>query len=313
MIGKLQQYLCRLGQKGTLESVSVPAGLPLFITENTDWYMLVLNGETLLLATYTPVQPSPQDIMTVWETLCREGIASILILAPQDDAFCAVLDASGVHYIMPGARLSVPGKMVLVTKHVSAKRDVGGYLSLDAQLVVLWYLLKSVARRALFSEIRQGTMLDESHMSRAARELEQLGVVTIEKMWRASALCFTVSKAELWRKLQSRLRSPVFRKIRLKMPPAGLPTAGIDALATRSLLEPDAEPTFAVKRGDSRIDEALDTKYSGATIEIWRYEPTLFSETANTVDTLSLVLSLKTETDPRIRKELDLLLEQKQW
>ena len=68
-----------------------------------------------------------------------------------------------------------------------------------------------------------------------------------------------------------------------------------------------------MKRGDGRIDEAKDTKYSGPTVEIWRYDPLIFSEDGRRVDSLSLWLSLRDETDPRVRKEMDSMMEALKW
>ena len=109
------------------------------------------------------------------------------------------------------------------------------------------------------------------------------------------------------------MASPVLRKIRLAVVPKGLPTAGIEALAERTMLAPDNDPTYAVKRGDERIDEAKDTKYSGPTVEIWRYDPLIFSADGRSVDSLSLWLSLREETDPRVRKEMDSMMEALKW
>ena len=94
---------------------------------------------------------------------------------------------------------------------------------------------------------------------------------------------------------------------------SGAVAAGIEALAERTMLAPDNEPTYAVKRGDGRIDEAKDTKYSGPTVEIWRYDPLIFSEDGRRVDSLSLWLSLRDETDPRVRKEMDSMMEALKW
>ena len=81
---------------------------------------------------------TPGDVVTLWNSLASARNDSIVVLAPRDDAFCAFLDAAAVGYIMSGARVNVPGKMVLVTRHVSPDANVRrDYLSLDAQLVIL--------------------------------------------------------------------------------------------------------------------------------------------------------------------------------
>ena len=314
MIGKLRRYLARLGQKCDILDGVHPSGMPLFAVENNDWHKLILNGETFILCVSKTQLPAPQDIVTLWGCLVSSEKNSIIVLTPRDDAFCAFLDAAQVSYIMPGARLNVPGRMVLVTKHISADANpVRDYLSLDAQLVVLWYLIKGGGERVKFADAREGARLDRSHMTRAAQELERLGVAKVDRIWKSHELVFTRSKAELWRELQGRMRSPVLRRIRLIKPVHGLPIAGVEALAERSMLETDPNPVYAVKRGDKRVDEALDAKYDGAVVEIWRYDPLIFSSDNRSVDSLSLYLSFGGETDPRIRKELEMLQENTKW
>lgn len=314
MIGKLRRYLVRLGQKCNISDGAHPSGLPLFAVENNDWYELSMDGEAFLLCVCKTQLPAPQDIVALWGCLVSVEKNSILVLAPRDDAFCAYLNAAQVSYIMPGARLNVPGKMVLVTKHISPDANpVRDYLSLDAQLVVLWYLIKGGSERVKFTDVREGACLDRCHMTRAAQELERLDVAMVDRIWKSHELVFTRSKAELWRELQGRMRSPVLRRIRLIKPVDGLPIAGVEALAERSMLEPDTNPVYAVKRGDNRVDEKLDAKYDGAVVEIWRYDPLIFSNDNRSVDSLSLYLSFGGETDPRIRKELEILLENIKW
>lgn len=314
MIERLKRYLARLGQKIIISDGSHPSGLPLFVVENNDWHEMSLNGESLLLCVSKKPLPAPQDVVVLWNTLVSARKDSILVIAPRDDAFCAFLDAAKVSYIMPGARLNVPGKMVLVTRHVSPDvNSVRDYLSLDAQLVVLWYLLKGSSEHVKFADVREGTRLDKSHMTRAAQELERLEIAAIDRVWRSNELVFSWAKADIWRDWHGRMRSPVLRRIRLAEPVHGLPIAGVEALAERSMLEPDPNPVYAVKRGDKRIDESLDAKYDGAVVEIWRYEPLIFSNDNQSVDTLSLYLSFGGEADPRIRKELEVLMENMKW
>ena len=314
MIGKLRRYLARLGQKCNISDGVYPSGLPLFVVENNDWHELILNGETFLLCVCKSQLLAPQDIVALWNCLVSVRTNSILVLVPRDDAFCAFLDAARVSYIMPGARLNVPERMVLVTKHISPNANpMRDYLSLDAQLVVLWYLIKGDSERVKFADVREGAYLDRSHMTRAVQELERLDIAMVDRIWKSHELVFTRSKSDLWRELQGRMRSPVLRRIRLTTPVHGLPIAGVAALAERSMLESDSNSVYAVKRGDKRVDETLDAKYDGAVVEIWRYNPLIFSDDNRSVDSLSLYLSFRGETDPRIRKELEILLENIKW
>jgi hypothetical protein len=55
-----------------------------------------------------------------------------------------------------------------------------------------------------------------------------------------------------------------------------------------------------------------DKRFGNNVIQIWRYSPSLLSGT-NTVDKLSLYLSLKDADDERIQIELDNLIKEMPW
>lgn len=312
LIDDLRRYLRRLAQDASLEEDAAPRGVPLFVSLNNDWWRMRIGGEPYVLAVSRLAELSPDDVVAQWNGLGQLRERSVLVLSPRDDAYCACLDAKGVGYIMPGARLSVPGKLMLVTRHIAAAKGPKGRMSVHAQLVVLWHLVKGQDGRGSFSDILAGAGVDKSHLSRAARELERLGLAQIDRSWRAHSIVFG-KKDELWKRASALMTSPVLRRIRLPAVPSGLPTAGIEALSERTMLAPDEEPTYAVKRGDSRVDETKNTMYSGPTVEIWKYDPLIFSEDGRSVDSLSLWLSLRGETDPRVRKEMDLMMEAFKW
>ena len=82
---------------------------------------------------------------------------------------------------------------------------------------------------------------------------------------------------------------------------------GVDEIS-----EPEKQVAFVACRGDVNHTQ-LDAKYDGAVVEIWRYDPLIFSSDNRSVDSLSLYLSFGGETDPRIRKELEMLQENTKW
>ena len=313
LVAELQRYLKRLGQSSSLERIAAPDGVPLFVSENNDWLQMDIAGSAHVLAVSRLPELAPEDVVAQWNGLALIGVNRILVVPPRDDAYCAYLDAKCISYIMPGARLSVPGKMVLVTRHVRPRPRPKGRMSVHAQLVVLWHLLKAAGRSDSFAEVMAGTRLDKSHLSRAANELEILGLARIDRSWRAHAIVFDGDRKLLWKQASALMQSPVMRRVRLADVPDGLPTAGVEALSERSMLAADESPVFAVKRGDPRVDESQDSRYVGPTVEIWRYDPVLFSKDGRSVDPLSLWLTLRDEGDPRIHMALDDMMEELAW
>lgn len=245
----LERYLKRLGQASDLERMPVPDGAPLFVSENNDLYRLDVGGKPCCLAVSRLSDLQSEDVIAQWNGLIRCEKDGVLVVPPRDDAYCACLDAKGVSYIMPGARLSVPGRMMLVTRHVRPQSGPRDRMSVHAQLVVLWHLLKTRLASHGFAEVMAGTGLDKSHLSRATKELEVRGLARIDRSWRAHAIVFEQDRRSLWKRASAMMPSPVVRRIRLVDVPAGLPTAGVEAPSERSMLAADDDPVFAVKRG----------------------------------------------------------------
>ena len=91
------------------------------------------------------------------------------------------------------------------------------------------------------------------------------------------------------------------------IPAAGFQYSGISALASYTMLSPDENPTIAVYSGEFKDGafQGLNDFDGNVRIEIWRY-PALDME-ADTVDRLSLFLSLESHEDPRVEKENKLM------
>ena len=61
------------------------------------------------------------------------------------------------------------------------------------------------------------------------------------------------------------------------------------------------------------FETTMDLEQSEALVQEWKYDPLLLSPDGRTVDPLSLFLSLRNETDPRVRSALEECLEAMQW
>ena len=115
------------------------------------------------------------------------------------------------------------------------------------------------------------------------------------------------------------LKTPVRRIIYAESKPLGALTAGLDALAVLSMINPLGHSIVAIEK--NKLDEnqieivknkdfIKDKKL--VEIELWDYDPRLFSNSSN-VDILSLYASLKDETDERVEQALEDVLRGELW
>ncbi len=74
------------------------------------------------------------------------------------------------------------------------------------------------------------------------------------------------------------------------------------------MINPESRACYAVTKAALKtLCTRINTKFGNNIVEIWKYSPHLLSNT-NTVDKLSLYLSLKETEDERVQIELDNLL-----
>jgi hypothetical protein len=111
------------------------------------------------------------------------------------------------------------------------------------------------------------------------------------------------------------VRKIIYTKTR----PLGALTAGIDALAELSMINPPGHPIMAIdknKLDKEQIDVVINKDFIKDTklveLELWDYDPELFSNNRH-VDLLSLYASLKEETDERVEQALEEVLRGEPW
>jgi hypothetical protein len=115
------------------------------------------------------------------------------------------------------------------------------------------------------------------------------------------------------------LKTPVRKTIYTKTRPLGALTAGIDALAELSMINPPGHPIIAIDRNKLNIEKVEAVKNRDlikdsklVELELWDYDPGLFSNNGH-VDPLSLYASLKDETDERVEQALEEVLRGEPW
>jgi hypothetical protein len=158
-------------------------------------------------------------------------------------------------------------------------------------------------------------------LSKVKDELQEAGICEVKRIGRSMTLKFPASSRAIWDIAQDRLTSPVKKMRWVQWETPGYPAllAGISALSTRTMLANDRLPTYAVGPrmletylDQSTLIECPDKEQATARIEVWSYEPKLLGDNES-VDPLSLYLSLRYSADERVQQQLELLMEGVKW
>lgn len=159
-------------------------------------------------------------------------------------------------------------------------------------------------------------------LSRAVKELTAAGLATLRIEGRARWLHTERTAAQTWERAKPMLRSPVKRRVWVLPPPKSRPRplrlAGLSALARFSMLTEPQWPSYAVGQAEWKAAtqggfETLPEPLPGACEwEIWHYSPAIVRD-SDTVDPLSLTLSLQGNQDERVQLALDELKGRFPW
>ena len=144
------------------------------------------------------------------------------------------------------------------------------------------------------------------------RELEEMGMLHIKKVGVQRILCSEDSPKILFQKAGDILQNPVKRTIYIpkELVKTELLESGYSALAEYSMLNKPNIKCYATERISQWKDvmtNSLQDSQVQVAVEMWRYNPQKLS-TRNTVDELSLALSLRKDVDERVEAAVEEML-----
>ena len=254
----------------------------------------------------------PEELIAAYRQLAV-AYRPVVALEFADREYSGFLQKAKVDYIVPGRQIYLPPCAVLTPPEGYVryeKRYIREKLSPWAQLGFLYLLLRHQKGESVaYSELQEELAVSCVNLTRACQELEYHQLATLSKKGRLRFITLSSERRLVWSSAEKCLRSPVLKRFRYtgKLPSA--PIAGYPALVAVSDLVPDDMQVVALSQAEAKkLDNAKIQKYSGATVEVWRYDPRLLAMNGF-VDHFSLCLSLKDSPDARVQIAVNALLE----
>lgn len=297
--------------------------LPYFLRDAFDFWELDLLGRTVLVA----MDRSP-DKSSIGEIRLRLDKVNAVAGHPTvyvTDALASYerkrLIEQKVPFIIPGNQLYLPDLGIDLREYFRQRpSSAQSPLSPSAQAMLITALLRPHWEPEWHpSEAATTLGYTPMTLSRAVRELTATGIASARKSGRSQYLSMEFSPQEIWDRIRPMLRSPIQRTIWIRhhmTPDLPKRLAGLSALAHHSMLVEPKEPVYAVNRaGWNALNASMES--SGPMTgylecQLWNYSPALQRD-SDTVDPLSLMLSLQDSTDERVQSALDELKERLPW
>jgi hypothetical protein len=216
----------------------------------------------------------------------------------------------GVYFIISDKYAFLP--TLIANVRANKKGKLPQKLIPAAQYLLLYYLLTDNEKEFTIKELQEVMPYNYLAISRAVINLEDYKLVQTSKDDTGTKIIrFAYSKRELWEKAQKYLSSPIKKVVFSdSLPEANCSISGINALSHYSHLNPEQYGSVAIWDRDFQTDAKYNEIEGNYQIEIWKYPTTMPNQfNGNIVDKLSLYLSMKSDPDARIEKELELLIE----
>jgi hypothetical protein len=313
-----------LGERVETESWPGEGELPLYLRETYDYRVTRIHGrDVLLMVVHTSTVPSPAIIAKQSGTIReRAGIEPVIVFQSLSAYNRKRLVERGISFIVPGNQMYLAPLGIDFRERYRQTHPEVNTVQPATQYTIVSILTGRVPGDEYTSSGLVETLgFSPMPLTRVFRELEALsfGYFVATGRMRHFRLLDT-DRQTLWATVLPHLISPVKRTETVRFrtePDIALPVSGISALARFSDLSEPRRGAVAIDgnwwrhmKDEHSVQEVPPTEETATTVEVWKYPPQLWGET---VDPLSLYLSLRDSPDERVQSALERLLERFPW
>lgn len=294
-------------------SKSLLEKIPIMIAHNFNLYECKIIGTDVVLAcqtgedALTPAQVN--KMMNVLEQ--KTGNIAIYVTNSVASYNVSRLTANRVNFIIPHKQMFLPSLLINLKKERATGSDLKEQIPPFAQLLLLYHIQVEALDGWGTSKLIGRFGISYATANRALRWLADKALIKLDGA-KSKQIYFPDSKKGIWEAALPFLRSPV-EKVWHTDEIIDSMIGGINALSFYTMLNEEVNNTFVIYKDEwNTLNIDADKDFGTNRIEIWKYDPHPLSK-GNTVDKLSLYLSLRENEDERVQIELDNLINEIQW
>lgn len=216
-----------------------------------------------------------------------------------------------ISFIVEGKQIYLPFMALYLQERGDSEKTDRTTMLPSAQLLLLCYIYHGCGEM-LTSEAAQELGFTATSISRASRQLEEMGYIKTEKRGVQKVIYSDHTPEEMFATARERMSNPVKRTIYVPKTDIkqNLLLSGYSALSEYSMINPPMVDYFAVG-SIAALEKAASNKLQSTedqcAVELWRYDPRKLTRT-NCVDKLSLALALSADKDERIEEAVEEML-----
>jgi len=232
-----------------------------------------------------------------------------------------VLIVRNIPFVCLPEQIYLPFLGVYLSNHFRKEKKIGlEKMTPSAQTLFLYFLYQVREQSVIKKKAAEDLHMSRMSISRASDQLLAMKLITQEAHGKELRMQAVKVGKDYYNLAKSYLINPVQRVITIKRTEMtrALPAAGESALSLHSMLNSPSIPVVAIDKGSEMLSsvEPLDERWESTDslirVECWKYDPCLFAK-GNTVDPVSLAISLQNENDERVQGELLEYMEDIKW
>ncbi len=218
-----------------------------------------------------------------------------------------------IPFIVEGKQIYLPFMAVYLQERGDGEKQTALAMIPSAQILLLHYIYHGCGE-LLTSDASQKLDFTATSISRASRQLAEMGLVQTEKRGVQKVIFSDKSPEELFMAAKSYMSNPIKRTVYVPKTEIKkeLPVSGYSALSEYTMLNSPAvesRATVSIAEWERVASGRLQNSEDQCAVELWRYDPRKLSA-GECVDRLSLALSLCGDRDERIEEAIEEMLEQ---
>lgn len=301
-----------LGLKINFKKWNKEKQLPLFILDNFLVQKAIINDIECLSLTPKgdlPTLPAFKKQISIIKEI--ENIPIFLQLDAISSFRKQNLLENKVPFILKDKMVYLPFMATYLTNTQYEEKNVEK-ISLATQLLFTWILYQNT-NKYYVSDAVKSLGFSNMTLTRAYRQLCATQLFEEHKDGRKIFLTTSLSKVDLFNKMKAYLQPTSYSQgyILNKEITKDMILAGEFAFSQHTHLNPPKLKTYAIEKKHSKNIKLQRECYSydeQVELQIWKYNPLLFSPNPQNIDVISLILSLLGKKDERLDIEIENLL-----
>lgn len=290
--------------------------LPFHLKKGYEIQPVILQGKKVVLVKpnnheYPAPNQLKQQLGQIEKSLQMQGI---LVLTKINSYSRKRMIINRTPFVVEDKQVFIPFMFLDLNERKEDENDEKEYLSPSSQCILIFHLLNRSLGDYNLTAISKLLSYSQMTISRSVNELEKFGLCEVVR-GKDKKIVFDTDKYQLWLKAKSFMKTPIKKKIWIENDPINqsLLLTGITALSLYTNISRDKTNTYAIttdvykqlKENQQLIGE--NKRYGSTSIEIWKYDPSILSN-KNTVDPISLFLSMNNDDDERIQQAIEQMI-----